>query len=616
MKHRIQKLLAQANLGSRRSTETLIEQGRVRVNGEVAKLGDKADPTTDVIEVDGERLTLSDRKLYIALYKPKQVLTTSEPHSGDERETVFDLVPYKDHLFSIGRLDADSEGLIVLTNDGDLTNKLSHPRYRHTKTYRVTVRGLPTAATVEEWQNGVYLEDEDHELGGRTAPCAVTVVQGGQAESILRIVMVEGKKRQIRRIAVKLGHPVTRLIRTHIGLLSVENMKPGEFRELNEDEVQMLSGRSPELKSFRVKQQQQREASGVKKRWDRSDTDRPRRPRRDEEESDRPRRSLVSDDTRPRRPARDEEARPRTFRRDDEPQGDSGSEDRPRRSRTAGDFMRAAEPEARAARRPPRRRSDEGGDERGGERPRRPRAEGSSSDRPYRLRTEESSERPSRPRSSASGEGNFRRREEGSDERPRRPRPEGGYRSRAEGGDARPYRPRGEGASRAEGGDRPRRPQGEGGFRSREGAAGEDRPRRPRAEGDSRPRREGSPSDRPRRPRPEGGSDRPPRREGEGERGSTFQRRESGSPDRPRRPRPEGAPRRRESGDSDRPPRPRSGASRSNDAGDRPRRPARPRSEGERGRPSGDSRPPRPSRPSSGDAEAPRRRRRDDEAEG
>ncbi len=247
MKERLQKLLAQANIGSRRASEDLIGAGRVRVNGVVAQLGDKADPAADSIEVDGVLLKFEEQApVYVMLNKPKQVLSTDKPHKGDRRETVSGLLGRHEHLFSIGRLDADSEGLVVMTNDGDLAQKLSHPRYRHTKTYRVEVLGLPTAETLEKWQAGVFLED------GKTAPCFVEIVKGSPKGTILRVVMTEGKKRQIRRVASLLGHPVRRLTRTHIGMLALGDLEPGQSRELTAKEVLALKTPSPEIKALRA----------------------------------------------------------------------------------------------------------------------------------------------------------------------------------------------------------------------------------------------------------------------------------------------------------------------------------------------------------------------------
>jgi 23S rRNA pseudouridine2605 synthase len=247
MKERLQKLLAQANIASRRASEDYITQGRVRVNGEIAHLGDKADPETDEITVDGTPLKFDlQKRIYIAFNKPKQVLSTDKPHRGDQRETVTGMIGRDEHLFSIGRLDADSEGLVVMTNDGDLAQRLSHPRYRHSKTYRVEVAGLPTAETIDKWQQGVFLEE------GMTAPCFVEIVKGSPKLTTLRIVMTEGKKRQIRRVASLLGHPVKRLVRTHIGMLPLGDLEPGKWRELSLKEVLALSTPSPEIKTLRA----------------------------------------------------------------------------------------------------------------------------------------------------------------------------------------------------------------------------------------------------------------------------------------------------------------------------------------------------------------------------
>lgn len=247
MKERVQKLMAQANIASRRECEELIRQGRVKVNGQVIELGAKADPAEDTIVVDGRTLRIEEqRKVYIALHKPINVLSTDEPHKSDPRRTVRDLVPLKGHLFMIGRLDADSTGLVVLTNDGDMANKLSHPRYRHTKTYRVTVYGMPDTKTLEQWERGINLPDE-----GMTAPCTVRIVKAERGLSVLEVVMTEGKKRQIRRVAGALGFPVRHLVRTHIGQLSLGDLKPGEWRELNEIDVKALRTSDPDFRRVR-----------------------------------------------------------------------------------------------------------------------------------------------------------------------------------------------------------------------------------------------------------------------------------------------------------------------------------------------------------------------------
>jgi len=260
VKERVQKLMAMAGIASRRASEVMIEQGRVRINGKLAKLGDQADPETDVIEVDGRRLKLEpDKKIYIAVNKPKNVVTTNVRHRGDERPTIMDLVPHTGHLFTIGRLDADSEGLVVLTNDGDLAHRLSHPRFQHTKTYKVIVEGLPSAETIQKWQSGVNLDD------GKTAPASVRILKGATDLSTLRIVMTEGKKRQIRRVAALLGHRVRRLVRTRIGMLELGNLRPGEWRELTPKEVRDLATPSPEIKQLLRTSARQSSARGPRK---------------------------------------------------------------------------------------------------------------------------------------------------------------------------------------------------------------------------------------------------------------------------------------------------------------------------------------------------------------
>jgi pseudouridine synthase len=153
----------------------------------------------------------------------------------------------------IGRLDAESQGLIILTNDGELTNRLTHPRYRHTKTYKVTVYGIPTQEVIEQWEQGVYLQED-----GLTSPCSVRVVKASGGLAVLEIVMTEGKKRQIRRIATQVGCPVRHLTRTHIGQLAMGDLKPGDYRELSPSEVKAMSTPDPILRTIRVKQKRKK----------------------------------------------------------------------------------------------------------------------------------------------------------------------------------------------------------------------------------------------------------------------------------------------------------------------------------------------------------------------
>ena len=233
MEERLQKLISQAGIASRRAAEEMIRQGRVTVNGKPAKVGDKADLARDVVRVDGEPLK-PPKFVYYLLNKPRGVLSTNKPFADETRRIVRDLVPHQGHLFTVGRLDANSEGLIILTNDGELADKLMHPRYGHTKTYRVLVEGHPARETLEKWRNGVMLDDK------RTLPAKVRVIEARKDSTWLEVVLREGRKRQIRRVAAMLGHPVKQLIREKIEFLELGNMKPGQWRELTPREVELL----------------------------------------------------------------------------------------------------------------------------------------------------------------------------------------------------------------------------------------------------------------------------------------------------------------------------------------------------------------------------------------
>lgn len=253
MQERVQKLLARADYGSRRACEAIIEAGRVRVNGKAITLGDKADPQSDTITVDGQRLKLENYEpRYIVFNKPKNVLSTNSAPPGDDRPTVRSLIPLEGHLFTIGRLDAESEGLMVLTNDGDMANELAHPSYEHTKTYKATVYGEPSEETLTSWERGIWLD------GTRTAPCYITVLEQNKKTTTLRIIMIEGRKRQIRRIARMLGHPVQRLVRTHIGQLGLGTLSKGAWYELDETEVQFMQQPAEEVKFIRRKNRKPR----------------------------------------------------------------------------------------------------------------------------------------------------------------------------------------------------------------------------------------------------------------------------------------------------------------------------------------------------------------------
>ncbi len=250
---RVQKIMAQADIGSRRKCEEIIRAGRVQVNGKVIELGAKADPQKDIILVDGERIGGAFDPLYIVVNKPKGVLSTNESPPDDSRPNIRELIDLPGHLFTIGRLDADSEGLMILTNDGKLANKVTHPRFEHTKTYKVTVKGRVRRETTEKWEAGIWLDNS------RTAACSARVLESNRRSSTLRIVMVEGRKRQIRRVASVLGHPVIRLVRTHIGQLGLGTLRKGAWYQLDQSEVDAMMTPANELAEIRRKRRQRKQ---------------------------------------------------------------------------------------------------------------------------------------------------------------------------------------------------------------------------------------------------------------------------------------------------------------------------------------------------------------------
>ena len=230
---RLQKLLSRAGYGSRRHCETLIQAGRVVVNGDVAKIGSKADPSIDKIFVDGKLIYIQNEKIYIALNKPRGVLSTVK--TKDDRRTVRDLVEIDAYIYPVGRLDIDSEGLMLLTNDGELANRLTHPRYGHEKEYRVLVSRRPDEKQIQSWRRGIILSD-----GYRTAPAKVMVESQSSKGTWLRIIMREGRKRQIREVGILLGLPVKKIIRVRIGTLKLSKLKRGEWRYLSKSEISSL----------------------------------------------------------------------------------------------------------------------------------------------------------------------------------------------------------------------------------------------------------------------------------------------------------------------------------------------------------------------------------------
>jgi 23S rRNA pseudouridine2605 synthase len=240
MEERLQKILAGAGIGSRRACEELIKAGRVRVNKAVAEIGQKADPAKDKITVDGRIVKSPEQKIHIALNKPKFYLSTVEPEPGDTRPTVCDLIPLVERLYPVGRLDFESEGLILMTNDGDLAQKLQHPRYEHEKEYRVLVARHPDQEQLSAWRRGVVLED-----GYKTRPADVRAESESGKGMWLRVTLKEGHKRQIREMGMKTGLPVVRIIRVRMGTLHLGNLKPKEWRPLTPQEVLALKSDVP-----------------------------------------------------------------------------------------------------------------------------------------------------------------------------------------------------------------------------------------------------------------------------------------------------------------------------------------------------------------------------------
>jgi pseudouridine synthase len=230
---RLQRLLARAGYGSRRAVEQLIVEGRVTVDGEVAILGDRAEPLEDEVRVDGAIVNLDPNVRYYALHKPAGVVTTMRDPQG--RTDIRGFLPEDGpRVFPVGRLDRDSEGLLLLTNDGDLANALTHPRYGVEKEYLAEVEGTPTSRHLAQLKRGRELED-----GPAHAKEARVAARAGDRGAI-RIVMTEGRKREVRRLLAAVGLPVTRLVRVRVGPVRLGRLAPGEIRELTDEELLAL----------------------------------------------------------------------------------------------------------------------------------------------------------------------------------------------------------------------------------------------------------------------------------------------------------------------------------------------------------------------------------------
>jgi pseudouridine synthase len=231
-RERVQKLLARAGLGSRRACESFIVDGRVSVDGVVARLGDRADPDRQRIELDGVPVATRADLVYYLLNKPPGVVTTARDPEG--RPTVVGLVPEAPRVFPVGRLDLDTEGLLLLTNDGELAQRLAHPSHGVDKTYLAEVEGEAGEAALGRLRTGIVLDD------GPTAPARVRVVSRARGRTALEVTIHEGRKRQVRRMCEAVGLPVARLVRVRIGPLADARLRPGAWRHLLPIEVRAL----------------------------------------------------------------------------------------------------------------------------------------------------------------------------------------------------------------------------------------------------------------------------------------------------------------------------------------------------------------------------------------
>ncbi|GAB4485460.1 MAG: pseudouridine synthase [Thermodesulfovibrionales bacterium] len=233
MEQRLQKIIAEMGIASRRKAEELILEGRVTVNGKVAEIGMKADPGRDHIKVNGRLLTKPEKKVYYIFYKPRGVVTSLSDPQG--RPSVRDFLgKIRERVFPVGRLDYDSEGMLILTNDGDLAQAILHPSKKVPKTYLVKIKGVLEEEDMAKLRAGVKIE------GGRTAPAKVKKVRRSEANSWIEMTIYEGRKRQIRRMIESCGHSVIRLMRIRINGLEMGHMEPGALRKITGQELALL----------------------------------------------------------------------------------------------------------------------------------------------------------------------------------------------------------------------------------------------------------------------------------------------------------------------------------------------------------------------------------------
>ncbi|MFZ2447946.1 MAG: pseudouridine synthase [Syntrophobacteraceae bacterium] len=230
---RLQKFLAQAGVASRRAAEEIIRLGRVEVNGRRAEIGCQVDPLRDDVRLDGKSITSREEKIFLAFYKPRGCITSARDPQG--RKTVFDFLPeFPARIFPVGRLDYDAEGLLLLTNDGALSNRLLHPRYGISKIYEVKIKGHPDEKTLERLRTGVVLEE------GATGPAGVEVIRELPEACWLRIVLHQGWNRQIKRMGEAVGYPVLKIKRIAYGPVRLGGLRPGDYRHLGPDELRRI----------------------------------------------------------------------------------------------------------------------------------------------------------------------------------------------------------------------------------------------------------------------------------------------------------------------------------------------------------------------------------------
>lgn len=232
MADRLQKVMAAAGIASRRASEVLISAGRVTINGRVAELGDRVDPDVDVVEVDGDRVIVDTTLHYLMLNKPRGVVSTT--HDPEGRPTVMDLVNLEERLYPVGRLDQDTEGLLLLTNDGELANRLLHPSFEVERTYLALVPGPVRRETLRRLTEGVELDD------GLARPRRVRVAEEHRGKALLEVVMTEGRKHEVRRMLAAVGAPVERLARVAFGGVELGDLRQGKWRFLDRPEIAKL----------------------------------------------------------------------------------------------------------------------------------------------------------------------------------------------------------------------------------------------------------------------------------------------------------------------------------------------------------------------------------------